>query len=709
MAAGKSGSIWASLGLTTKDFEKGIKRVQGQMKSFGSDIVKNTAGILAGAFAVDSLITFGKEADELAGKMKGVEGAFKKINNGNLLDDLRKATKGTVSDLKLMQMSVSAKNLGLPVKQLATYFEFARRRAKETGESVDYLVDSIVKGIGRKSPLILDNLGISTSALNAELKKTGDFGQAAGNIIEREMGNMAADVDTSVESSAKLAAQWENFKTRVGSGFVGDIFAGLGELGSGLLELITPSQEVTEQFFEMKKEVDDLNSNVQPLLGRYDELSQKSNLTTKEQDELKKIVKKVSETIPEAITEFDKYGNAMKISTGIAGDFIENQKLMLKIKNADAIQSEAEQINRLKKQYDKLKATLEGTAGGYANIKRENGVIFEFQKGIDKFDKGMWIEVTDGVQKYQNKLKETYSQLKGHILVYKELNGETIKVKEKEEEITKELSQDQLKALEDRKKKLKETYEEAEKVNKNLAAGFGLIDGSDLVVDLSGLEVKNGDDFWDFTDDLEPPNMDMAMDEALSSTKTKMDKMREMMMASSQAIYDALQDITVQGIATIGAAMGTAMAGGDFGGIILGFAQMIGGAVSSLGQQLITLGIAELAIMDALKTFGASNPALVIAGGAALVAIGAAMKSNMSQSVGFADGGLVTGSVFANIGEGIGTNSANPEVIAPLDKLKNFIDPQQNAGMGGNVSFRIEGNTLVGILDRQAKTTKYGR
>ena len=278
----------------------------------------------------------------------------------------------------------------------------------------------------------------------------------------------------------------------------------------------------------------------------------------------------------------------------------------------------------------------------------------------------------------------------------------------KETKTVKEQTKEQIKALEERNKKLKETYENAEKINKNLAAGFGLIDGSDLVVDLSGVEVKN-DSLWDFSD-MEMPDFDAEMDSQISTVKTKFDKMREMMASSSQAIYDTLENITVQGIATIGAAMGTAMAGGDFGGIILGFAQMIGGAVSSLGQQLIALGVAELAIMDALKTFGASNPGLIIAGGIALTMIGAAMKSNMSSSIGFADGGLVTGSVFANIGEGIGTNSANPEVIAPLDKLKNFINPSQGGGMsGGDVKFRIEGNTLVGILDRQSKNTKYSR
>ena len=41
--------------------------------------------------------------------------------------------------------------------------------------------------------------------------------------------------------------------------------------------------------------------------------------------------------------------------------------------------------------------------------------------------------------------------------------------------------------------------------------------------------------------------------------------------------------------------------------------------------------------------------------------------------MGFANGGLVTGPTLGLIGEGIGTTASNPEVIAPLDKLKQYI------------------------------------
>ena len=131
--------------------------------------MKKIGGMIAGAFAVQKIIQFGKELIQIGGVAEGVRDAFMRIGDESTLKGLRDATKGTVSDLELMKRAVSASNLGLPIQNLASLFEFATKRAQDTGESVDYLVNSIVTGIGRKSPLILDNLGISAVQLKEKL------------------------------------------------------------------------------------------------------------------------------------------------------------------------------------------------------------------------------------------------------------------------------------------------------------------------------------------------------------------------------------------------------------------------------------------------------------------------------------------------------------------------------------------------------------
>ena len=70
--------------------------------------------------------------------------------------------------------------------------------------------------------------------------------------------------------------------------------------------------------------------------------------------------------------------------------------------------------------------------------------------------------------------------------------------------------------------------------------------------------------------------------------------------------------------------------------------------------------------------------------------------------LGLASGGLVTGPTMALVGEGAGTTASNPEVVAPLDKLKGMIN--NNGGGGGKIEVfgRISGNDI--FLSNQKST-----
>lgn len=64
----------------------------------------------------------------------------------------------------------------------------------------------------------------------------------------------------------------------------------------------------------------------------------------------------------------------------------------------------------------------------------------------------------------------------------------------------------------------------------------------------------------------------------------------------------------------------------------------------------------------------------------------------------FAKGGIAYGPTLGMFGEYAGAAN-NPEVVAPLDKLRSLIEPAGD--MGGRVRFTIEGRTLVGILEKE--------
>ena len=145
------------LGIDVNEFRRGITQVDSSIKGISKQF-QNLGGIIGASFAVSQIQAFTSEALDLAMKAQGIETAFNRIGNEINMDNLRKAVQGTVSDLELMRQAVTAEKLGIPIQEFTKYLGFAKKQANEMGESVDYMVDSIVKGgaaIATKRPKAL--------------------------------------------------------------------------------------------------------------------------------------------------------------------------------------------------------------------------------------------------------------------------------------------------------------------------------------------------------------------------------------------------------------------------------------------------------------------------------------------------------------------------------------------------------------------------
>lgn len=205
------------LGLDSSGVDKGVNQANNSLGGL-KNMVGKVGAAMGIAFGVSELISFGKEIIGLASKTEGVKRAFDRLGMPSLMNDLKAATRGAVSEFDLMKSAVSANNFKIPLESLSSYLSFATRRAEETGQSVDYLVDSIIMGIGRKSPMILDNLGISILDIRNEMEKTGDMAKAVANIINSEMANAGTAADTAATKFGQLSAKWNDFKTALGGG-----------------------------------------------------------------------------------------------------------------------------------------------------------------------------------------------------------------------------------------------------------------------------------------------------------------------------------------------------------------------------------------------------------------------------------------------------------------------------------------------------------
>ncbi len=109
---------------------------------------------------------------------------------------------------------------------------------------------------------------------------------------------------------------------------------------------------------------------------------------------------------------------------------------------------------------------------------------------------------------------------------------------------------------------------------------------------------------------------------------------------------------------------------------------------------------ATAATTAAAATTFSAHAAIPFAGIGIAAGLVALMIGTLASIPKFADGGIAYGPTVGLFGEYAGA-SHNPEVVAPLDRLRSLIAPQQSGG--GQVEFRIEGRQLVGILNKESR------
>ena len=106
------------------------------------------------------------------------------------------------------------------------------------------------------------------------------------------------------------------------------------------------------------------------------------------------------------------------------------------------------------------------------------------------------------------------------------------------------------------------------------------------------------------------------------------------------------------------------------------------------------------ALDAAIAKIFAAHSSIPFAGVGIAAGLAALMIGTLASVPKFADGGIAYGPTVGLFGEYAGA-SHNPEVVAPLDRLRSLIAPQQSGG--GQVEFRIEGRHLVGILNKESR------
>lgn len=155
------------------------------------------------------------------------------LNSKDILSGLQNASKGAVSNYDLILSANKAMSLGVAknTNDFTTLMEIARIKAKNMGITTTQAYNDIVTGLGRGSAMILDNLGITINAAQANEEYAKSIGKTVSQLTDAEkkqalINKVVADgkkeleaagevMLTDAERRQKLIAQIENMKDRI--------------------------------------------------------------------------------------------------------------------------------------------------------------------------------------------------------------------------------------------------------------------------------------------------------------------------------------------------------------------------------------------------------------------------------------------------------------------------------------------------------------
>lgn len=326
----------------------------------------------------------------------------------------------------------------------------------------------------------IDDLKKQQALANSEFEK----GTSLTNEFSKANNNFAASYEKLVKRITGIVS---NPNT---TAFFKEITDGLNNLldNSGIIEKVRATvDKATQAFEESSAAVKEYQNNIGPLLKRYDDLKGKTSLTTDEQSELQRIIKTIAEYLPTAVTEFDKYGNAIDISRKKVDEFGSSLIKANQIKNKEQLtqyqaalfdlRAEVEKTNKALSQRDEdgniFKLVNDGTinslgaaSGQFQKVKLSAEEILLLQKKVKetKATIGGYEELVNqllGVKYYAADAKKELQGLSG-----KDTNSTSTNTNKTvtETNVTITGTDEAEKALKDYQNKLRELFKDIEQV-----------------------------------------------------------------------------------------------------------------------------------------------------------------------------------------------------------------------------------------------------
>ena len=676
----------------TSKFTNSLNKANKQMVNFGKSMTK-----------VGKSLSIGLSVPLAAAGVKALSSAakFEKLQTQlNVLTG--SADKGAESFKKLVEFSAGTPfQLDQLVEANNTLMGFGVS-AEDAFKHLQSIGDiaAVSGGDLKNISVAFGQVAASGRLMGQDLLQLINNGVPIIDMLSASMGVAKSEIKDMVSEGAVtfpvLVKAFED-STKEGGKFAGGMKQLSGTLGGVFSTL---KDNVNIAFAEIGKSIvesTDLVEVSKKLIARIQELTEKFKALSPETKKTLVVIAGIAAAIGPALILIGKlstgFGVVAKVLPIVATGF----KLLTTAMIANPIIAVAAAVTGLgiaiskysKKQKD---ARREQMTSGKSIIELEQAIADEEQKMLDISN-----------SRIRNKNQE-YRKIKRRIAIFQEQIDFLKKEKAATDEATTS-TDEYTKALENLQTKIPtETGDTKRKPVQSVGGVTGV-----------GVQAVGTDPVAQLAASVDGSNTELAA--KLDVTKQTLAAKQTEMVVLAQQFNEQLGPLFeggLQEMATgIGQALGEAMASG--GNAVQGLAQVllngIGNMATQLGQLAIGTGIAIEGIKKALESL---NPAVAIAAGIALVALGAFVKSKAASIGGggkgggggdvpaFANGGIVSGPTLGLMGEYAGAKS-NPEVIAPLNKLQGMIGDKQPQQVNVGGEFQIRGQDLIVALQRAEK------
>jgi len=210
---------------------KEISGISGALGKLGKVAALGGAAVAAAGAAIGvAAFNLAKDAAPIEGIKNAFDGLTESMEGGSkkMLEALKESSYGMVKNSDLMMSFNQAAQLVSKdfAEQLPDAMKYLSKVSAATGQDMSFMMDSLVKGVGRMSPMILDNLGIQVDLSMATERAAEMFGKQADelskaelqagmmNVVMEKLQQNTADMPEVAGSAAQAMA---TFQTTIGN------------------------------------------------------------------------------------------------------------------------------------------------------------------------------------------------------------------------------------------------------------------------------------------------------------------------------------------------------------------------------------------------------------------------------------------------------------------------------------------------------------